>query len=97
MSRPRQMTRELAESVAIQALSFIAAEPRRLDVFLSLTGLTPQSLRAAAAEPNFLLGVLDHVTSSEDLLRAFAEEIGSEPETVPAARDLLAGAPPTTG
>ena len=91
------MNRELAESVAIQALSFIAAEPQRLDRFLSLTGLTPDSLRAAANEPNFLLGVLDHVAGDEDLLRSFAEEIGSEPETIPAARDALAGAPPATG
>jgi len=97
MSRPGQMTRELAESVAIQALSFIAAEPRRLDVFLSLTGLTPESLRAAANEPNFLLGVLDHVAGDETLLRALAEEIGREPEVIPAARDFLAGAPPATG
>jgi hypothetical protein len=97
MSRPQQMTRELAESVAIQALSFLAEEPDRLGRFLSLTGLTPESLRDAASEPNFLLGVLDHLASDDALLQAFAASIESEPQTISAARDLLAGSRPATG
>jgi hypothetical protein len=89
------MTRELAESVAIQALTFLADEPDRLARFLSLTGLTPESLRTASGEPNFLLGVLDHIAGDETLLCAFAEQVGSHPELVAAARDRLAGAPPS--
>jgi len=97
MARLPQMTRELAETVAIQGLSFIATEPERLGRFLALTGIGPESLRAAANEPNFLLGVLDHLAGDEALLRAFAEDIGSEPEAIAAARDLLAGARPAAG
>ena len=90
------MTRELAETVAIQALSYIAEEPDRLGRFLALSGIGPESLRDAAREPNFLLGVLDHLAGDETLLRAFATATDVAPETVTQARDLLAGARPAT-
>ena len=44
------MTRELAETVAIQALSYIAEEPDRLGRFLALSGIGPESLRDAATQ-----------------------------------------------
>jgi hypothetical protein len=94
MARHPQMTRELAETVAIQALGFIAGEPERLGRFLALTGIEPDSLRDAAREPNFLLGVLDHLASNETQLLEFAKELELEPEAIIKARDLLAGARP---
>jgi hypothetical protein len=54
-------------------------------------------LRAAAREPEFLLGVLDYVTGDEALLLAFANESGIDPEDVARARDALAGRPGETG
>jgi hypothetical protein len=96
MSQRPEMTRELAETVAIQALSFIAEEPERLGRFLALTGIGPESLRDAAREPNFLLGVLDHLAGDDLLLREFATQTEIVPEVVTRARDLLAGAPPVT-
>ena len=83
------MTREWAESVAIEALSFIASEPERLGRFLALTGIGPESLRAAAREADFLAGVLDHVANDEALLLAFAEDARIDPETVARARAAL--------
>ena len=73
------MTRELAETVAIQALGFIAEEPERLQPFLALTGIEAQSLRDAAREPNFLLGVLDYLAGDDALLAAFAGDAAIEP------------------
>src|SRR5688572_13516199 len=94
--RAAGMTRELAETVAIQALDFIAQEPERLGRFLAMTGLEPESLRAAARGPNFLLGVLDYLAGDEVLLREFASQSEIAPELVTKARDILAGAPPAT-
>ena len=94
MSQHPGMSRELAESVAIQALSYLAEEPDRLGRFLALTGLAPESLRAAALEPNFLLGVLDFLAGDETMLRDFAKDREIEPDLVTRARDHLAGAPP---
>lgn len=94
MARRPEVMRETAEMLAIQALSFIAEEPERLGRFLAVTGLEAQSLRDAAREPNFLLGVLDHLAGDERLLTEFASQHELPPETVTRARDLLAGAPP---
>jgi Protein of unknown function (DUF3572) len=96
MTRRPEVTRESAETLAIAALSFLAEEPERLGRFLAVTGLEAQSLRDAAREPNFLLGVLDHLAGDERLLTEFASQHELTPETVTRARDLLAGAPPAT-
>lgn len=80
-----------AEGLAVAALGFIAAEPERLGRFLALSGIDPDSIRAAAREPQFLAGVLDHITSDERLLLAFATENDIDPEAVMRARDVLAG------
>ena len=82
---------EAASALAIAALRFIAEEPERLRVFLALTGINPQAIRAAAREPGFLLGVLDHLAGDESLLLAFAGESEIDPEDVRVARSVLAG------
>jgi hypothetical protein len=89
--------KQAATDLAIAALTFLAGETERLERFLALTGLGPPSLRAAAREPSFLLGVLDHVASDETLLLAFAHESGIDPEEVGRARDALADRPGHTG
>jgi hypothetical protein len=89
--------KEAATELAIAALGFLAGEHARLERFLALTGLGPQSLRSAAREPSFLLGVLDHVAGDEILLLAFANESGIDPEDVGRARDALAEHPGHTG
>jgi hypothetical protein len=101
MKRPsktsRQKTREngggneRAEALAIAALSFLANDEDRLGAFLALSGLGPESLRSAAGEPQFLLGVLDHVVSDEKLLLDFAEHEGVDPFDVTRARHALEG------
>src|ERR1700687_4160059 len=89
--------KQAATELAIAALIFLAGEHETLERFLALTGLGPQSLRAAAREPSFLLGVLDHVASDETLLLAFVNENGIDPEAVGRARDALAERPGDTG
>ena len=86
-------SREMAEAVAAQVLGFLAAEPERIARFLSLTGLTPQTLRQAAREPGFLPSVLDFLLNDEALAVAFAAHSGIEPETVAKARLVFADDP----
>jgi hypothetical protein len=83
-----------ATELAIAALTFIAEEPERLGRFLALSGIGPESLRAAAREPGFLLGVLDYLLGDETLLLTFAEQGAIDPADVAAARDVLAGETP---
>jgi predicted Zn-dependent protease len=89
--------RAAAAELAIAALVFLAGEQERIGRFLALTGLAPESLRTAAREPGFLLGVLDHVASDEALLLAFANESGIDPQDVAHARDVLSEGPGDTG
>ena len=91
-NRAPAATREAAETIAAQALSFLAGEPERLTRFLAESGLDVARLRAAAQEPGFLAGVLDHLASDESLLIAFASEAGMTPADVDRARITLSGA-----
>src|ERR1041384_2453293 len=56
--KPPALDREYAESLAVQALTYLAAEPERLGRFIALSGLGPEDIRIAAGEPGFLAGVL---------------------------------------
>jgi hypothetical protein len=97
MKRSPSSKPSTATELAIAALGFLAADEKRLTRFLSLSGLEPQSLRAAAREPGFLPGVIEHVAADEDLLTAFAGEYGLDPQEVERARGTLAGRPGDTG
>lgn len=87
-------TQDDAATLAIAALTFIAQDPEQLGRFLALSGIGPESLRTAAREPGFLLGVLDHVSGDETLLLAFAADRGIDPLAVGSARTMLAGERP---
>ncbi len=80
-----------AEMVAVKALAFIAGEPELLDRFLALTGLDPAEIRHSAAEPGFLIGVLDFLMDHESFLIVYATSIDWPPERIRAARDALSG------
>jgi Protein of unknown function (DUF3572) len=88
-ARPAPMDRPRAESLAVEALSFLSRSPERLVRFLDATGMRPDTLRAAARSPGFLAGLMDYVVQDEELLLAFAEEARVKPESVMQARHLL--------
>ena len=83
-----------AAETGISALSFLAEDAARLSRFLDISGLGPDNLRKAAAEPTFLGAVLEYLASDEKLLIEFAQTNHLRPEAVLRARDALAGAPP---
>jgi len=92
MKKTAAASRETAEILAIQALSFIAEEPERLAAFLAATGLASEAIRDAARQPDFLAGVLDHMLGDESLLVAFADSAGIDPADVARARVALGSA-----
>jgi len=89
LKKPVQNPREVAEFVAIQALSFIAGEPERLGLFLAETGIGPETLRKSAADPKFLASVLDFVLRDDATVKAFATSVDLHPTNVAAAREVL--------
>ncbi len=89
--RRAHLTPEAAEQVAIDALSFLASKPEALGRFLALTGIEPPMLRGAAADPMFLVGILDYFLGDEPLLVAYAAQAGMPPADIAAARRALGG------
>jgi hypothetical protein len=85
------MTREAAEMLAVQALTYLAGEPERLGRFLALSGIGPEAIRSAAHEPGFLAGILEHIAGDEALLMQFARAADIDPAQVGKARAALAG------
>ena len=89
MKKPVHNPREVAEIVAIQALTFVAGDPERLGLFLAESGLGPETLRTAAADPQFLGSVLDFVLRDDATVKAFASASQLHPTNIAAAHQAL--------
>lgn len=89
MTKRAKNPRQIAEIVAIEALSFVAGEPERLGLFLAESGLGPDTLRSAATDPQFLAAVLDFVLRDDAMVKAFAKSVELDPTNVAAARQVL--------
>jgi Protein of unknown function (DUF3572) len=82
---------QVAETVAIQALAFLAQEPTRLGRFLAETGLGPETIRSAAQDPAFLVAVLDFILNDEGLIDDFCSAQALKPRQLIGAREALGG------
>jgi hypothetical protein len=89
LKKPVHNPREVAEIVAVQALSFIAGEPGRLGAFLAESGIGPETLRSAASDPQFLAHVLDFVMRDDATVKAFANVSQLHPTNIAAAHQAL--------
>ncbi|MBX3505700.1 MAG: DUF3572 domain-containing protein [Parvibaculum sp.] len=85
------MTSDEAELLALRALGHIAADEDLLGDFMALSGLSPEELRARAAEPEMLGGILDFILADEARLLAFCEAEELRPELPARARLALPG------
>ena len=85
--------RESAERLALDVLLWIAGDDDRVLPFLAASGLSPDTLRASAGEPAFLVGVLDHVMGDENVLLACAAALEIKPERIAAAWQTLSPRP----
>jgi hypothetical protein len=83
------VNREMAETLALQALGFLAGDAPRLGRFLALTGLEAEDLRARAGSPDVLAAVLAHLLADESLLLMFTSETHTEPERIAPALEIL--------
>ena len=85
------MNTDRAETIALQALAFLAADDEALGGFLHFTGLEMGGLRAAAANPEILAGILDYLLQDETMLLAFCEAAEIRPDEPIRARAYLPG------
>jgi Protein of unknown function (DUF3572) len=89
MTSHRKIANEHAEDLALRTLSYIVSDEERLNRFLAMTGLQPDTIRRAAASPDFLAAVLDYVAGDEPLLIALAQSLELKPERIMEARWTL--------
>lgn len=78
-----------AAATALAALAAALTDERRAERFLALTGIGTDELRRRVAEPAFLASFLAFLEAHEPDLIAVAEQSGSTPEQLVAARREL--------
>ena len=85
------MQEEAAQTVALQALGWIAANDELFPVFLSATGASLTDLRSRATDPLFLAAVLDFLMQEDAWVLDFCHQNGLPPITLQSARAALPG------
>ena len=93
MKSPRTMPPEAAETLAIQALGFIAEDSERLTRFFGVTGIDPDGIRTQIGTPGFLAGVLAYLASDETFAGEFVAHAACKPEDIFRAHNALGGEP----
>lgn len=86
---PKTLTRDEAETTAVEALTLIANDPDQLGAFMAATGLDPDAVRNAAKDGAFLRGVMEYVIADEALLQRLSQESGTKPERIMQAAHAL--------
>ncbi|MCP4318854.1 MAG: DUF3572 domain-containing protein [Hyphomicrobiales bacterium] len=81
-------------ALGVDVLTWIAENDDMMMRFLSLSGLSADNLRDAAAEPGFMAGVVGFLMGHEPTLMAYCQERGVEPEAVANAWQALGGDSP---
>ena len=80
-----------AETLALQALGFLAADPEAMGGFLGRCGADIETVRARAKDPEFLGFVLDHLMMEDEAVLAFAASAEVDPMDIMHARAALPG------
>jgi hypothetical protein len=88
-THPYSMPLDAAETLALQALAFIAADPGRLTAFVQETGVSLDQLHINATDPVTLLSVLEALLRDEPNLLMFTANAGLEPDAVARARHAI--------
>ena len=78
-----------AETLALSALGWTLSDGDRAARLLSLTGLTPEGLRARISEPSLLAATLGFLEAHEPDLVACGEALGVTPSELVRARSAL--------
>ena len=78
------------EALALAALGWLLQSESRAERLLSLTGLTPDTLRGGLGDPAVLGAVLDFLAAHEPDLVGAADALGVKPGALIAAAEALA-------
>jgi hypothetical protein len=82
-------TPEQAETLAVNALGYLARSSKGLERLMDLSGLDAAAIRQRAGERDFLVAVLDFLMANEELLVDFCHDTQTEPRAVQIASRTL--------
>lgn len=85
------MTEDRAETIALEALGWLAHDPELMGIFLGSTGASVEDLRAGAGSREMAMAVLDFLVMDDAWVAALCEAKGWSNETVLMARGVLQG------
>jgi len=85
------MQEKQAETVAIQALEWLADDPDLIGAFLGSTGISVNELGKLGVEPAFLAAVLDFVLIADSHVTGFCDRAHLSYDTPMRARAALPG------
>lgn len=83
------MSQTAAETMAIQAVTFLSQEEALLETFLGGSGLTPEDLRARLEDPALLASVLAFLLADDARLLAFCAQNALRAEDIHRAQYAL--------
>lgn len=85
------MKSEQAESIATQALIWLAADPDQIGGFLAASGASADEIRSLAGDLVFLGSVLDYLLMTDEGVLGFTEDHNMAPTIIAEARAALPG------
>ncbi|WP_413876468.1 DUF3572 domain-containing protein [Albidovulum sp.] len=91
MRRAEPAGQEAAETLALRALAWLVGNEEILPLFLGATGSSAADLRGRAADPDFLVSVLDFLLMDDAWVIAFCDAAGYGYGDPAAARQALPG------
>ncbi len=86
------MKSERAETIALRALAWLAANDDLWPTFLGSTGASVDDARDRSADPAFLGSVLEFLTMNDDWIVGFCDDAGLGYDEPLRARYALSGA-----
>ncbi|MEI9993858.1 MAG: DUF3572 domain-containing protein [Rhizomicrobium sp.] len=86
------MKPQIAQTLALKALGFIADSDGALERLMEQSGLDLGALRKRAGDSDMLASILDFLLADEDLLVGFCGAESLDPRQIHLARHVLGGA-----
>jgi hypothetical protein len=85
------MTSESAQTIALQALAWLAGNDELMPLFMGATGASAETMATEATAPAFQISVLEFLTQNDDWVIGFCDDAQLAYETPMQALAALPG------
>lgn len=85
------MNQELADIIALKAVTYLLSDEKRISWLLGETGLDVTALKKSPDSPELLAGILDFLLAHENILLDFAQTSEVDPTAIYKIRPLFPG------